>query len=341
MQKDIINQMAKDMSIIRYSFEDDTSYATRVIYSALSEWIKVAILDRDVNDEELYTDGVSKIHVTQKCEKILEAMLAICPEAKNWFYPTKKWEYPIREIRKRLEYAGYIVSGINNSIQLSSPKYASVYDGFYLYRGDSFYLRSMVSGLGTYIHKQPEFGCQSDIKRMFFIPDKNAVDTVRDFENSISRSYEKSLNETKSREYFNFTSYKSFSESWDQAFYQEGKITVYRNGIFDYGLAKFRNRQVYIYQFPKAIISTNDVRRFMYGIKGMYNMECKALIRRHGDAIKMKIFSALPLREQSLLHMMAWPSRDISDITKYIIPVEFTQIIQNTLNNLNIKILEE
>lgn len=336
--------MAQGLGISRFSCEDKNTYLARVLYSAISEWIQTAVLDRDFDDKEEYQDIretlYTKHHVTRKSNIILSAYLDLYPDVKKWFYPEEKADIqPAKKIQERLEYAGFLVSGPDNTIQLPPDKFTRIADDLYLLRGRSFGKEGEAHGLGWYINRAPEKNVHS-LEEFFLIPHIDAKDTVLEYSRYANEKYTLNPPISDVRRYFDPLSKRIFSESWEQSLDHPWEITVYRNNRSDYGIAKNKNGEIYTLAFSEHIIKTHEVRRFMYGLRHLNHNPEQATITTYKDAIKIKLHSTLPGREEMLLYMMAWPIRNILDRTEYITSPVFLPIITKLLENLNIRVIQ-
>lgn len=137
-------RMANDMEISLSSDEDINATKSRIIYSAIGEWIKASAYDTDIREDDsegIDEIGATKNHITRKCGKILAAYLDLYPNLKSWYYPISVDETfnPVTEIRNRQIAAGVLVSGLEKSLQFPQEKCTQIADNMYLYRGDTFH----------------------------------------------------------------------------------------------------------------------------------------------------------------------------------------------------------
>jgi hypothetical protein len=336
-------RMAADMEITPFADEDLNATISRITYSAIGEWIKASAYDTDVKKEDKEAGGeigATKNHITRKCGKILDAYLDLYPDLKNWYYPASVNETfnPITEIRKRQLASGVIVSGTENTLQFPQEKCTKVEDDLFLYRGDTFHKKSQVIGLGNYIHRPDQVPVCS-IEDMYLIPQISAKDYVEQYIQKVSNKFIKSENTPETRQYFNYHSLHAFSRSWDLSYPEGGKLTVYKDSDLDYGLARIDAGELYTLAFPQAVIETNDVRRFMYGIRKIGQNPARAAIKDMGSMIQITLPSYLPDFEQNLLYMLAWPKRDIMDRTEYVSIKKLLPAIEKLLTNLSITVI--
>ncbi|MDD3621343.1 MAG: hypothetical protein PHQ81_02935 [Methanofollis sp.] len=336
------DRMATDMGITTISDEDIDATISRVTYSAIGEWIKASMYDNVKDDDSKVRGeiGATKNHITRKCGKILEAYLDLYPNLRNWYYPSPLNETfnPVTEIRKRQLAAGVLVSGLENSLQFPQKKCTQVADNLYLYRGDTFHKKSQIIGLGSYICRPDQVPVCS-IEDMYLIPHLSAKAYVEQYIQKVSNKFIKSENPPETREYFDYHSTHAFSRSWKSSYPESKKLTIYKDSDWDYGLVRIDSGELYTLAFPKAVIETKDVRRFMYGIKKIEQNPVQATIKDTDSMIQITLPSYLPDFEQNLLYMMAWPKKDIMDRTEYISEKTLLPAIKKLLENLNIRVI--
>lgn len=334
--------MANDMGIFPFSGEDENFTKSRIIYSAISEWIKASAYDTDVKEDDssiIDEIGATKNHITRKCGKILAAYLDLYPDLKNWYYPLSVDEAfnPVTEIRNRQLAAGVLVPGLENSLQFPQEKCTQIAEHLYLYRGDTFHKKSHVIGLGNYICILGNVPVCS-VEDMYLIPSISAKDYVEQYIKKVWSKFIKSKNPPDTRKYFDYLSPFAFSKSWISSYPKSGKLTIYKDNESDYGLVRIDKGELYTLAFPQAVIETQDVRRFIYGIRKIEKNPAQATIKNMGSMIQIILPSYLPDLEQSLLYMLAWPNRNIMDKTEYISEKAVLPAIQRLLENLNITV---
>lgn len=335
--------IAQGLGTSRFSCEDEDAYIARVLYSAISEWTKTAVLDRTFEVESKCPDDVqetryTKHHVTRKCNILLSTYLDLYPNVREWFYPENKPDFqPTKTIQERLEFSGFLVSGPDNTVQLPPNKYARAAEDLYLLRGTSFGTEGEIHGLGWYVNGIPEQDAHS-LEEFFLIPQIDAKDTVLEYSRFAEGKYASNPVISDVRRYFDPLARRVFSQSWEKSLHHPWRLTVYRNNPFDYGLAKLENGMIYTLAFPEHTIKLQEVRRFMYGLRYLSRNPEQATITTCNDAIKIKLHSTLPGREEMLFYMIAWPVRNILDRTEFITSPIFLPIITKILENLNIQV---
>lgn len=340
MNQSIHLQIAKDMKIRNFQNENENDFINRVIYSSISEWIKASTFDRKIDNQEGVTEnGCTKHHITRKCGDILEGFIEVYPQIESYFFPSDKKEpKPIQDIQKRLLMGGILVSGENNTIQLSQQKYGQISDHLFFERGNFFQIGKQVSGLGCYTNSVPEEISINHIDELFFIPPKTAKETVLSYYKLMEGKFEIISSVPEYWKFFDFLSRKSFHNSWVDQFNKEGKITVYKNinNPLEYGFAKYNNGTLSIAKFPNHIAETKEIRRILYGLRAIENNPCQANLTLKSDSVDLEFYTSLPQREQTLLYMIAWPVRSMYDRTQYTSSIEFLPTIKKMLNNLTV-----
>ncbi|WOF16034.1 hypothetical protein F1737_04600 [Methanoplanus sp. FWC-SCC4] len=340
MNKNIYLQIAKDLNITHFSKENESQFIGRIIYSAISEWIKASTFDRKIDDHEgVKEEGCTKHHITRKCGEILEGFLEIYPHIEFYFYPfEEKDPKPVQEIQKRLLLGGVLVPGENNTVQLSKEKNGFVNNNLYFERGYFYEPGKQVFGLGCYRNSQKENIPCVRLEELFYIPNENAEKTVNYYINEFKSNFINISDIPDYWRFFDYSSKKSFHNSWNEYFDKNREITVYKNNInnSDYGFIKYSGGKFFFTPFPKHIIQTKEVRRILYGIRSIENNPCNSELTIQGKEVKIQLYTSLPLREQSLLYMISWPVNNMYDRTQYITSIKFLPVIQRILSNLNV-----
>ncbi|HHY81643.1 MAG TPA: hypothetical protein GX505_03060 [Clostridiales bacterium] len=337
MVQEFFNQLSLDLAIRRYSCESESSYYSRLIYSAIGCWILYCTGDKNI-EEDISRYGVSKNYINRRCSKILNNFLEIYPQAQDWFFTDNIADYTdvIRYIREIYEFLGYLVSaGLDSSLILPICRKVIVEDGLALYRGVSKV--SPMIGLGTYKYmkevRKEDIALLFD---MFLVPNKRADKFVQDYIKKIKWG---AGGVSENTQFFEYKSKNSLSESWINTWTQD-TITIYKNSLLDYGLVKFEEGQLYTSKFPDHIVNEKEVRRFMYGLKGNNGSNMKAKLKMHSDVAVLRLFSKLPEREMMLLRVLSWPVNFIEDVYNYYIPLEVINVIKKILGNLCIEVEE-
>lgn len=151
----VIHAMAVDMGISKYENEHETQYYNRVLYSAMSSWIKAAALDQPVTSEQRNNLGVSRRHIFDKCAAILNEMLKRFPESKTWFESEKTEESPIALLLSRLLRHGDILNvGFETNLILAGRNEMILSDKVKCRRGEVLSEGTYYSGIAMLLKIQ-------------------------------------------------------------------------------------------------------------------------------------------------------------------------------------------
>ena len=135
-RNELINKIIQSLQMTRYYEESYDSYIARIIYSALSIWIRVATLDRENPSEYIEKVGRSKRYIRNICTPFLENMLDLYPMARKWFYPNGVADHPITIIRDRLCASGELIDvGFDGSLAIPEYEECNLGNKFSLIRG--------------------------------------------------------------------------------------------------------------------------------------------------------------------------------------------------------------
>lgn len=114
MAGQLLQAIATDLNLKQYQNETATAFSSRVLYSAMSCWIKTACLDNSISGEI----GVSRRHILSRCTPVLSEFLKRMPECVSWFEPDGTDEQSVSIIRSRLLRSGDIVNVVLTPISL-------------------------------------------------------------------------------------------------------------------------------------------------------------------------------------------------------------------------------
>ena len=329
---ELIADISVDLGIFSSLEESQELYLSRLIYSALGEWVKTAACDivhgvAEISDEELST-GASKHHITKKIKGILDAYISNFPEIKDWFFPDENAQ-PAHEIRNRLISSGQLVSDKENRLQFPPEKCCKIADDFYLLRGYYGDKEIWSVGLGVYVADKENIP-EVSFSEFFNLTEKPANEFLLDYVQSISSRFKPVTVSPGTREYFNPYSFTTLSKSWESTPNLKLAVTVYRDNQSDYGFIRQNDGKLESCPIPSAYIKLHDIRRFLYGLRYMSGNPLRVRIKE-GDyrldedgeekfVYRFRFPSHLPQKEMTALYSLGWPVRNINDKTEFLIP---------------------
>lgn len=340
-EKQIINEISSDLKIYKHKEEGYITYKSRVIYSALSKWIKISTLDLDILDDKEAHIGQSRKYLSNKAKIFLENMIELFPEIRDWFYPKDMQEKPEIIIIDRLKNAGEIIkSGFDTYLALPNYEECVICNKVKVTRGIENNEIQMYTGLTQL--KELENDCEMN-KHVLFefygVENKTAHEIWDIYINNIEWRKRTDI----SCQIFNKYSKVNFYKSWDDNYeLKEGEISIYKENHNDFGVIKKINNEIYTSQFHSSLIDNYEIRRFMYALKYYANNSVIADYKYLNDktAIELSLRSALPSHENNILLALSWPKNSIQDTKTLIFSSYVWEFIKLILEKLNIVIRE-
>ena len=332
-QKELIKAMTADMRIFPYNNEEVKLFQSRLVYSAMAEWIRHSILDKTNKDDK---ELKSKKYIRNKGNEVLDALLKVFPYTKEYFYYDKPPTdyHPVVELRERM---------------IKSEELLELFDGI-----------GLNSGVGESINKK--------YNRMFGIDTKAGVKNVgitrivatnrmneiniglinskELFEHIIKSTKWEGIEDKKSVEIFNPTIKKPPYQCWDNQYKLEndtvylGRILV-TNYLYDYYWIKFEKNKYYISKVNEYLAKFNEIRRFMSLRRKENNNALQLYAEIFDDVVFIKLYSRVPLREEVILDTYGWPLNNINDKSSYIIPIELWDEVKKMFIFMNYEVEEK
>lgn len=338
---EILKSMVRDLQIWQYNGEEDAKFIARVVYSAISMWIRVSTLDESIFQQSEDQVGVSKVHILKRCQPFLDSMIEYYPEIQGWFYPEEQKERPIEIIRERLYNAGELVDiGFNSDLALPCYSVLRFNENVKISRGLKNNDSTNMAGIGRYF--STDYANTSNLENIwsFYGLDKKESKEYL-LENSRNIKWQKANSDE--WEVFDKSSKSSFSSSWGRNFkLKANEITLYRKGINDYGFIKNINNENYYSPISQYLIDQHEVYRFMYGLKAGCGNSATGYFKIYLDDEMVVIYlhSWLPGVEEKILLLLGWPVDNIYDKCKLIFSLAIWEFILKVLENLNINLQE-
>lgn len=334
---EILMSMAKDMVIAKFSNETQTEYTNRILYSALACWIKASALDRSVGNEHNPNAGISRKHITDKCDRFLSEMLVRHPESKSWFI-SEKGEAPTALIRNRLLRSGELLNvGFDTNVILSQPQEMPL--------GKRLkHLKGVILQPGTYYSGISVLQEQLDND----IPSSDVEDTLSWFNKYILQAWwRESDGFFDDVQYFNpLTKSRNNSKNWQMTrpLDVNGIILARRtinNASHEYFLIRQDGNNEMIHRIDPFIKEIGDHRRFMIALRNISCNKNTARVIIHKDYVIFNTWIYLPQRETALFENYAWPLNNYTDIISWKMTIEIYNYIKPFLLALGIELLEE
>lgn len=331
----IIDKIAADLGIYRYHDEDLTAYKCRVIYSAMSSWVKAIAMDQPIGSKENHLSGVSRRHIYERGNAVLESLIKLNPETAFWFKDEDTDENPVVIIRNRLLNHGDLLNeGFDTNLALSiahKEQFISGYDTIY---GEILGKSIIYSGISTLCGNNATM--QSEVC-------ENAEEWLKCFLEKIWWSdLPSEMNELM---YFN-PAHKSRNNysAWDSSLpnvFNEiilGRLTINKNK-YEYYLLKPKSKL--IHRIDPFLQEQGYHIRIMYALRKKANNSVTAIIKNYGDHIHLKLFTHLPTSGRIMLESYAWPYNRINDMLCWTMYDCIWQYIKPYFESIGIRIVEE
>ena len=321
----IIDKMATDLGMFRYHDEEVTAYKCRVIYSAMSSWVKAIAMDQPVGSKENHLSGVSRRHIYERGNA----------ETAPWFKVEDSEEKPVVIIRNRLLNHGDLLNeGFDTNMALPithRKQFVSGYDTVY---GEILGASIIYSGISTL--------CTNNATKQSE-ESENAEEWLKDFLKNIWWSAMPS--EVNELMYFN-PAHKSRNNysAWNSSFPDVsdeiilGRLTINKNG-YEYYLLKPKSKLMHI--IDPFLKEQGYHIRIMYALRKIANNSVTATIKNCEDHIHLKLYTHLPTRERIMLESYAWPYNRINDMLCWTMYGYIWQYIKPYFESLGIRIVEE
>jgi len=333
--KSIIDKMAVDLGINRYHDEDVTAYKCRVIYSAMSSWVKAIAMDQPIGSKENHLSGVSRRHIYERGNAVLESLIKMNPETAPWFDVEDAEENPVVIIRNRLLNHGDLLNeGFDTNLTLPivhRKQFISGYDTIY---GEVLGESIIYSGISTL--------CNNNVTKQSEVIE-NAEEWLKGFLKNIWWSAIPSeMNELM---YFN-PAHKSRNNytAWDSMLPNVsdeiilGRLTINKNG-YEYYLLKPKSKLMH--RIDPFLQEQGWHIRIMYALRKKANNSATAIIKNYGDHIHLKLYTHLPINERILLESYAWPYNRINDMLCWTMYSYIWDYIKPYFKSIGIRIAEE
>ena len=336
MEKDLLQTVALDLGIMRYSAESDAQFNNRVIYSAMACWIKATCQDQPIGGERV--EGVSRRHIHDKCNRILSAFLCRYHSSEPWFAVEDANNDAVGLLRSRLlRHQELINVGFNTNIALSTTSYIGLSADLEVIHGMLFHPGSRYNGIA--LTRQPI--STENIEPTEIIPVDSWLDTY------VKTAWWEFFDSSKEEglEYFNprrMTSnmYKCWEASAPQT---KDKYMIIRRPVnvvsHEYLILNTQNNKMH--RVDPVLKDFGEHRRFMFGLRFIANNPVPGQITKHQDYVHLKMRTYLPVKETQLLETFAWPHNSISDRLEWDMSIPIWNYIAPFLSALGMVIREE
>lgn len=330
----MIDRIASDLGVCRYAEEPLSQYQCRVIYSAMACWMKAIALDRPIGYHEDVPPGISRRHINERSHTILEMMIKMFPNTKEWFDLSSENEDPVNLIRTRLINHGDLLNaGFGTNLALSSVHSNQISSTIETVYGKTIDEDLHYSGVSA-IRRTEE--------RKYFPETKNVKEWLKCFLNDASWSHD--LPQSNQMQYFNpqSTAKNNFAAWQDSIARESGKIALVRTIVnkngYSYYLLKPDERL--IHKIDPFLQEQGFHIRVMCALRSLAKNNTTVSVTRYYDHISVRFNAILPLQESTLMESYAWPVRRINDKLVWVMSHESWSCIRPYIEALDILVAE-
>lgn len=327
MHSQLIDDIAFDLRIKKYESERIELYNSRVIYSAMSSWMKHILLDHTIEEDKM--ELKTKNYHYRRSNEILIEFVNLFPEIHNWLY--FKNRDPIHIIRDRLISANELVeSNLEGDITIAPPQKISITSNTTrLIDLSGEHWKFKYVGVTKIINEESTY--KSDHLS------KDSLDIVDEFTNRLY--YSELLEFNFDYELFNPLKKSNNDKDWlGRGSLKSGinlirKKTAFEN-LWDYVLIINDSNKYYQYTLIDELIKQGFHIRIMLGIRKLYKSPIKAKFNIKNQIVVLHLGMKLPKFEQSILTTYSWPRRNIEDNWSFIVPIELWDMMFEMLQTL-------
>ena len=313
----LLEAIAKELSIRQGNAESTASYAARLVYSAVGRLMLAALHDR-IEREPGYENMVSVTHLKQKGTDILRAYIKMYPKYLSIDDPDQLIDY---------FYDVYSASGhlYHTAYYVAPATYKdAVNQGVSLCRGLSQHLPVCMSGLGLW-QRTAEADKPESVQEMFCLSD---LTLEQQWNHLLSQAKWERSERSDGLQYLNTHSFRK--GYWLDQSEKNVRISVVKIGMPGseiYYLARSEEKLLYLSQIPSWMTEENGQYLIMNACLCANDTLPLIRVRKDGSIVHLQIGYILPPNENSLLHLYSWPA-SYSDIPNHFYRIMCKEVYQ-------------
>lgn len=338
MRDELKDKISKDLKISKFKKESFLEYHQRLIYSALSMWVRSLIMGNSVNDYKSDVEDVENVfpdigYVQYNLSKVAEAFLMVYPCNMDWL--------EIENIPKlAMKLAGRIIQDmiyLNEIGEVMERKLSLVPDRKAFWGG---YMHEY--GLNTFNKNTFVLGCSLWSENVQNEDDTNKIISIggMDYYKYMVKKFPWKKADVKGNfELFKVGVTGKDSKSWIP--YDSGKIKEGINILRDtntfepgYMLVKKEKDNLYVVWLDPWYRKSKEIYRIMYALNAANGIPAQFRTKIYDDYIVLHDVSALPDEEKRLILSISWPYSTYHDYYSRIIPIKMWDLAQNTIEKL-------
>ena len=336
----MVEAMQRDLHIFPYNNEPSSNYFGRLVYSALSHWIRLFVMDKTSEK----SDSKSKAYILGRGKEILKGFIECLPECAKWISEDGKviddrvLEMVI-DIRNKMIFGGELVElETKSNVGLPVGMVQPCANGIVRLFGEISGTKSQTVGIARIME---------DIHTDVISIDFSAIIDIDDYVMNLYKKAKWSkVDDITNYEIFNSMSKRAPYQSWEDYLNKSKKFHLARvslyNDLHEYYLLQFDNGEIYVCRLDELLAEGKEERRIILGLRKMYDNQMDAFYEYKGAVILLRLFCRLPLREERILETYCWPERSFDDKLNYVVPLKVWDEIKRLLEiGLGIRLKEK
>ena len=337
--KNLYNSISSDIGLTMYSKEDEISFHSRLIYSAIGIWMLTAFKDKNAKED----DNISKSHVTIVTSDVLNSFLALDPIQRAYFSDPNRFISLVKSTYIGMGFINskkYVFEPIKNSFGIALSEKTSI--AIEPFSGK----KTMMVGLALVRDRK-----QEDLElRDYFLSEINAKET---FKRIVKMSLFKSMSVSMGQiDLYDFEKKKWMSYSKKQAL--KYQYSIIRIDKLTYKIINFNGSEILFADLPELYQKTvkdtyfyNEIWRLILGCASFLKIPFKIKLKDRDEFCLACIKGySIPAFEKRLLLCAAWPEEFACNtkedrVNHYIIQKEFIGFVEQIFNHLSVEIERE
>lgn len=327
-------QLQKDLKIEQYKGEPAANYESRLVYSAMAEWMRVMIFDETTDD---YAQK-SKNYLLRQGRSVLQSFIANSKELQTWFSQPNGEECEIddavKEIRNRMVTIGEYIE-LFPSHDLSLP------------------LAQRISASVSHDRIIGAWNYEASFKHVGLTRVAEASDVYEKHIWKIGKFMHWIQKNARWNAIANIEKYEFFNPHSTEPPYKSWRSIPARNADLQLARLSLINGKQEYYLFhregddwvnavlPQSLSERKEERRIVLGLRTMNNNPAVAKFKCKGEVGILQLFCRLPLFEETYIETYSWPLKSYKDKLNYIVPMEIWSELKELLQEQLGMIIEE
>ena len=339
---ELIEQISSDLAITKFYEENINEFGNRLIYSALTAWGKVQVLDKSyVQIENFNEESSSYLYVLNKLKNVYDGLKNVIPHNEWLGDEESNKEFP-KYILKNLIFCYMITETENKGRITLTPSKEITFNNNKLVLGGSSWNNKMdgkfSAGLGVW--KSNCSNLHEDYKEFFNIPRCSIEEYYKDLRKGADW---KKTNLSGEYEIFMIGTGLWHKRAWRKL--QQNKIplgiSVVRdiNNEYEYKLLLNENSNLFVASLDRWYKEENEISRILYALEYYNGKPSIFKAKKNKDMVELHCHSELPNTEKRILLMSSWPKRRYDDMYFRQISEVLWSDIEIMLSNLGIKVV--